>query len=307
MFRRASIIFCIIGALPVFAHEGEDHGEKPAAETARSDNLVFMSKESQFLLKLETRIAKKEKARDPLQVLGKITHRSNGQQDLFASGSGRFVPASKSNLPIVGQLVKKGERLGYLEMIGHVELVAPFSGLITFVGFHPGEWVTAGTKMFTIVDPSVVWVEAQLFEKDLARISRKSDVRISIDNLPTETFSAKILAIGRTLDEQTRAAPVTLEVVNKGGALQIGQWAKVSIETPKEIEVIAIPKSALLKKEGVPLVFSKKSAEWFEGHIVTVVGQNDGTAYISRGLEDKQKIVTQANYQLLPFIKLQGQ
>jgi biotin carboxyl carrier protein len=305
MFKQAITIFCFLWGFQGFTHGGEDHEEEPvpASQPGTKGNLVFMSKESQFLLKLETRVAKKEPVFESVQALGKISHRANGQQDLFATGSGRFVAALGGNTLIVGQAVKKGATLGYLEMIGRITLVAPFDGVVAFVGYHPGEWATAGSKLFTIVDPSTVWVEAQLFEKDLAKISTKSQVRIAVENIPLDTFSGKILAIGKTLDEQTRSTSVTIEVSNKRALLKIGQWAKVFIETPTQVNAVAIPKSALLIKEGVALVFVKKSAERFEGRAVLVDGENGNTVYVTQGLDDAQKVVTQGNYQLLPFLK----
>lgn len=309
MLKRAAFIFGIFYSSLVLSHGDEDHGEKPTPtlQPVGAGNIVYMSKESQFLLKLETRVAKEEKVLETVQVLGKVAHRSSGQQDLFATGSGRFMAASKNVIPIAGQAVKKGETLGYLEMIGRLQLVAPFDGIIAFVGYHPGEWITAGSKLFTVIDPSAVWVEAQLFEKDLAKITPKSGARISVENIPLETFSGRILAIGKTLDEQTRSATVTIEVANKQGSLKIGQWAKVSIETLTEVSAIAIPKAALLIKEGVPLVFVKNSAEQFEGRTVVVGSETNGTVYVTQGLSKNQKVVTQGNYQLLPFLKTLGQ
>lgn len=309
MLKQALQIFCFLWSLQVFGHGDEDHNheEAPASQPAAAGNMVFMSKESQFLLKLETGLTKNESVFEPIQIVGKITHRASGQQDLFATGNGRFTALSRGRVPIVGEAVKKGEKLGYLEMIGRIELVAPFDGIITFVGYHPGEWAMAGSKLFTVVDPSVVWVEAQLFEKDLAKISGKSRARIVVDNIFPESFSGKILTIGKTLDEQTRSSAVTIEVTNERGLLKIGQWAKVFIDTPTQIDAVAVPKSALLIKEGIALVFVKKSAEWFEGRPVVVGGENSDSLYITQGLNEGQKVVTQGNYQLLPFLKSLGQ
>lgn len=309
MVKRAAFILFVFFSSLVMSHGDEDHGEKSthALQPIGSGNIVYMSKESQFLLKLETRIAKEENVLETVQVLGKVSHRASGQQDIFATGSGRFVAASQNIIPIVGKAVNKGETLGYLEMIGRIQLEAPFDGIIAFVGYHPGEWVAAGSKLFTVIDPSVVWVEAQLFEKDLAKITSKSRARIAVENIPSQSFSGKILAIGKILDEQTRSAMVTIEIANQRGLLKIGQWAKVSIETPTQINAVAIPKTALLIKEGVPLVFVKKSAEQFEGRTVVIANENNGTIYVTQGLDKDQKVVTQGNYQLTPFLKTLGQ
>lgn len=293
----------------LLAHGGEDHGDEGKQESsqmASSGNVVSLTKESQFLLKVQTSVAKNETVLDSVQALGKITHRATGQQDIFATGSGRFMISSSGKIPIVGQQVRRGEVLGYLEIIGQITLKAPFDGIVSFIGYHPGEWVSAGSKLFTIDDPKIVWVEAQLFEKDLSHITAGSKASVIVENLPDLTFSGKILAIGKTLDEQTRSALVTIEVPNPEGRLRIGQWAKVYIETATSLQAIVIPKSALLIKEGLPIVFVKEAAERFEARIVTINGEFQDEVYITRGVSESEKVVTQGNYQLLPFLKTLG-
>lgn len=306
------VIFSCFHASSVLAHGGEDHGDENRAETTPSTgSVVTMTKESQFLLGVRTQSAKEKKTVATVTALGKISHRSTGQQDLFATTDGRLVVPTTGRVPLVGQEVKKGEILGSLTSIGVIALQAPFDGIVAFSEFHPGQWVTAGTKLFTILDPSLVWVETHVFQKDLPRISKDSKVTVIADAPPdagSETAAADeshegiVLNVGQTFDEDTRTALVTIEVKNQERKLNIGGWAKVYIETPQALRAVSVPKSAILKKQGLPVVFVKITAERFEGRVVDPVGERLDEVYLKSGVSDGEKVVKQGNYQLLPFL-----
>lgn len=279
----------------------------PLASSANTSNntshQLTLAKESQFLLGIETAVARRETVKNAIRAFGKITHRATGEQDILAPTSGRLKLSSSNLIPIAGQAVKKGDVLGEIETIGALPLRAPFDGVVAFSEFHPGQWVEAGTLLFKVTDPSVVWVESRLFEKDIAPLSPGARATITVESLPNQSFEGTILAIGKAFDETSRSMPVTIEVQNPQGLLKVGQWAKVFLEISTSTEAIAVPKSALLMREGVPVVFVKRSAEVFEGRPVHVMNEYIDTIYLSSGIVDGEKVVIKGNYQLLPFLR----
>lgn len=294
----------LLHSAPATAHGGEDHGDEGtvSSRTSSTGNIVTLSKESQFLLKVTTVPVHREKTRILLKSLGEVTHRAGGSIDVLATTAGRLAPPSSGRIPGVGQKVAKGEILGQLEEIGLIALKSPFAGVVTFAEFHPGQWVEQGTKLFTVVDPRLVWVESHVFEKDLPSVTPESLATVVPENPKEPRLTGNVLNVGAALDENTRSAPVTVEVDNTEGRLKIGQWVNVYLETRQETESIAVPKDALLMRGGIPVVFTKVSAERFEGRVVALGGEYIDKVYVTHGLKNGDKVVTVGGYQLLPFL-----
>jgi biotin carboxyl carrier protein len=163
---------------------GQSHARTGSVSNAGSPNAVRLAKESQFLLSVETAVAKRKTVKNAIQAFGKITHRATGEQDILAPTAGRLRVSASKQIPITGQTVKKGDVLGEIETIGTLTLRSPFDGVVAFAEFHPGQWVEAGTLLFKVTDPSVVWVESRLFEKDIALLAPVARAPDRFESLP---------------------------------------------------------------------------------------------------------------------------
>lgn len=301
-------IFCFISGMVfhpsnILAHGDEDHGDGGSLSNSSQSlgNQILMPKESQFLLGLETAVAAKDNVVSMVETQGRIVPKPSGNQNLLAINSGRL-QAVAGKIPTVGQSVKKGDVLGMLESIGTLSFKAPFDGVIAFADFHPGQWVESGTQIFTIVDPTVLWIEAPLFEKDFSKIKEGSTATLVFDGT-NENKTGDVLSVGQSIDEQSRSSLVTIEIQNSDNTIKVGQWAKVYLETKENTQVIVIPKSSLLMKDGVPMVFIKERAEVFEGRAVTIVGEYKDQVFVSGGVAEGEKVVTNGSYQLFPLLK----
>lgn len=108
---------------------------------------------------------------------------------------------------------------------------APISGVITHIGFRPGELNTTGEfrQLLTIVDPSRVWLEAEAYEHQSAAIlkgfGRASFTSPGIAERPLE----RPLAVSGALSPQTGALRVIFDVPNPSGALKIGAPAQIVV------------------------------------------------------------------------------
>jgi multidrug efflux pump subunit AcrA (membrane-fusion protein) len=113
---------------------------------------------------------------------------------------------------------------------------APISGVITDVGFRPGE--LNGTdefrRLFTIVNTSRVWLEAQMYEHQSAAIL-KGFTRASFASPGSRTTYRldRPVAVSGALNPDTGALSVIFDVANPGGALKIGGSAQVVV-VPRE-------------------------------------------------------------------------
>ena len=113
-------LIAILGAGAAWAGPGHDHGEssaRPAAGDAPQrlpDGAVFLPKPTQRLLQIRTRIMQPETARSSTRLIGRVIADPNRSGLVQSTIGGRIKP-SDTGLPLLGQSVKAGQVLAYVE------------------------------------------------------------------------------------------------------------------------------------------------------------------------------------------------
>ncbi len=112
-------------------------------------------------------------------------------------------------------------------------LQSPISGTLVEVNFTQGQLVYEGEKLFTILDLSAVWIEAQVAEHQAARLSRLPEsIPFAAPAFPGKQFIGSLIKIGQKVDEQTRAVPVFFEVANREKLLRPGMFVTAQVASP---------------------------------------------------------------------------
>jgi cobalt-zinc-cadmium efflux system membrane fusion protein len=177
-------------------------------------------------------------------------------------------------------------------------LKAPFSGVVTKAQASPGDVVDAGRDLFTVADLSRVWVQAEVYEKDLGRIRIGQSAFITVDTYPNQSFEGKVAYISDVLDPQTRTARVRCEVANHDLRLKTDMFANVQLPTKFSKQATAVPASALQEVEGKNVVFIRHSATQFEKREVEKGVTINNQTEIVRGLKPGEPVVTQGAFHL---------
>jgi len=102
-----------------------------------------------------------------------------------------------------------------------ITLFAPISGKIIDNKAILGAMIDQETEILTIMDPTVLCIDAEIYEKDIAKIRIGQEVEISVPAYPGDTFIGKIRYISDVLHEETRTITVRTEVDNKDYKLSI--------------------------------------------------------------------------------------
>lgn len=175
---------------------------------------------------------------------------------------------------------------------------APLAGYVTKVHKSLGEQVNAGEPILEVTSLEEVWIEAPIFEKDLARLAGPARAFFSTPTYPNEEFPGELVDRGAVIDERTRAATVVFRVPNSGRPFRIGMQANVRLDAGESVTAMVIPREAVLDHEGKKIVYVLLSGEEFERREVTVGDEFGDAVAVLSGLEDGERIVTQGAYQL---------
>lgn len=179
---------------------------------------------------------------------------------------------------------------------------APFDGVILKVNSAPGKVVEPSDDLFTIADLSQVWVQADVYEKDLGRIRIGQMATIMVDTYPGERFAGRVTYIGDFLDPQTRTARVRCEVSNPGTRLKLDMFASVQIPTTFSRKAVAVPQAALQQLDGKTVVFVSKGPTTFEVRTVKAGNTVQSQTEIAEGLSAGEPIVVQGAFHLKSIV-----
>ena len=141
---------------------------------------------------------------------------------------------------------------------------APFNGVIDRVEVAPGERVSAGESVATVVDVSDLRVEASVLEHDLPLLRVGGDAAVLSPAAGASVHGA-ISAILPLVDSTTRAGRAVVRVpASAAASLRPGMYADVKLESSRLPNRILVPTRAVIEREGRPLVFVVKNgrAQW---------------------------------------------
>ena len=177
-------------------------------------------------------------------------------------------------------------------------LNAPISGIVVERNGTVGATVSTGANLFKIIDLSSVWIDANVFEKDLERVRQGQAVKVKVPAFPESTFYGRVTLITSMVDPDTRTVKVRTEVPNRDGRLKPDMFANVQIITASRQTAISIPLAAVLDDGGKSVVFVADGKDYKKKE-VTLGLKSDDRVEITDGLKEGDKVVVKGNYLLM--------
>lgn len=142
-------------------------------------------------------------------------------------------------------------------------LYAPYDGVLDAVVVTLGERVMPSQAIATIVDPTHLRVDAQVFEHDLAVLRAGNEAFITSAGAPGRELRGRIETILPMLDSATHAGRAIVRF-DGDGRLRPGMYAEVQLESARLPKRRLVPARAVIERDGRPLVFVVREgrAQW---------------------------------------------
>ena len=148
------------------------------------------------------------------------------------------------------------------------------------------------TPLITINDLSRVWVESEVPESKIRLFRLGGIAQLELIAFPNEIFRAKVTRIADSVDSETRTIKVDAEMENASGKLRPEMFGSLRYSTG-ETSSPWIPEGAVVRLNGVDLVFVEKSAGRFLSVPVELGKPQQGGFPVSKGLKAGDRVVTQ--------------
>jgi len=179
-----------------------------------------------------------------------------------------------------------------------LEIRAPHNGTIIETNDILGHFVEIGATLFHLVDISRVWVLADVYEKDLAKIKPGLIAEIVVPAYPNEKFSGRLTTIFDVLDEASRTVKARIEVENPSGKLKPQMFGQANIRVDGNINGIVVSAESVVHENGKTFVFVALNDTTFERREVTLGAAVDSFFEVRSGLQPGEKVVTRGSFQL---------
>ena len=172
---------------------------------------------------------------------------------------------------------------------------SPVNGYVTEKNALQGQFVTPDTTLFTIADLSNVWVIADIYEYEVARVKTGQNARLQLAAYPGEVFRGKVEFIYPTLDAATRTLKVRIAFKNPDMKLRPGMYGDVFLDLGAS-EGVVVPSDAVVNTGDAQYVFVVLSEGRFAPRPVLTGTRGDGKVAILSGVEPGDEVVTTANF-----------
>tara|TARA_R110002049_G_scaffold288423_1_gene470869 strand:- start:40473 stop:42017 length:1545 start_codon:yes stop_codon:yes gene_type:complete len=219
--------------------------------------------------------------------------------------AGQAVDVAKAKLNILGyddddlENIQPDEKSGHLS---HYEVVAPFAGTIIAKNVVLAERVGTDTEMFRLADLSTVWVQADIYQKDLPAIAGLGDTLTfrapTASDGSLHTHTAKIFYRGDVLDPDTRTLRLQAIAENEDRHLKPGMFVEIEIPSEDSQNILAVPESAIQEVEDKTVVFVQQGETEFRMVPIVTGTKSDGVVEIREGLKVGDKVVTSGGFAL---------
>ncbi|HET9293144.1 MAG TPA: efflux RND transporter periplasmic adaptor subunit [Gemmatimonadales bacterium] len=173
--------------------------------------------------------------------------------------------------------------------------VAPVNGVVVEKAVLPGQRVMPGEPLYKVADLSQVWLEGEVFERDLSAVRLGLSVAAEFPSMPGEVRRGRITYVSPALDPETRTARIRVELPNPGLRLKPGMYATIRFQSAGG-PVVSVPRSAVLATGERNLVFVRDPDGRFTPRDVALGAATDERVEILRGVHAGEVVVASATF-----------
>ena len=168
---------------------------------------------------------------------------------------------------------------------------SPASGFVIEKDVVEGAAVEAGAKLYRIAALDDVWIEAEVYEANLASVRVGQRASVTLDYLPGRIYDAKVSYVYPYLDPKSRTGRVRITLANKGLDLRPGMFANLELSADLGRRV-QVPVGAIVYTGPRRLAFVDLGEGRFKPQEVQVGATSDGMYEVLAGLNPGDVVAT---------------
>jgi cobalt-zinc-cadmium efflux system membrane fusion protein len=230
-------------------------------------------------------------------------------KSLFESGisSQREFEEAKQNYEKAGAAVNKINAViringgGHTNAGGVYRIVAPADGYIVEKKIMAGAFIRSdmNDNLFTISDLRNVWVWANVYETDIAKLKPGYHAQVSTLAYPGKIFNGEVDKVNDLIDPASKSLRVRITLRNDSLLLKPQMFASIIISNREDRKALSVPSSAIVTDNGKDFVVVYHNNNDVQVRPVSLMMTEGGMAYLQDGLQEGERVIS--NNQLLLY------
>lgn len=197
-------------------------------------------------------------------------------------------------LNVPESIIKKIANSG--QITPNVPVISPQSGYIAAINLREGMYITPALDMYTIADPTKVWVQAEILERDMQQVAVGQPAEMTVDGIPGRIWRGKVDFVYPELDAKSRTLKARLVFDNPDGELKPNQFAEIGISGVSQGDVLTVPSTAVIPTAQGARVVRKNADGTFQPVLVQLGASGGGYTQITHGLSPNDEVVASGQF-----------
>lgn len=172
---------------------------------------------------------------------------------------------------------------------------SPVSGVVVEKQAVRGMHIVPGQTLYKVADLSVVWVEADVYEQEMALANVGQRASVTLDAYPRESFDGRAIYVYPFVEENTRTTKVRFQFSNASGRLKPGMYANVELQGSGGMS-LTVPANAVLDSGTEQVVFVARGEGRFTPRTVKAGRSFGDRIEIVDGLEEGEQVAIGATF-----------
>ena len=181
------------------------------------------------------------------------------------------------------------------EVSTYIPLFAQKSGTVLEKNIIEGEKVMAGSPLLKVANLSKLWLMADIYEYELAKVKAGSKASVTFNFFPGKKYDGRVSFIYPTLDSKTRTVKIRIEI-NNNGELKPSMFANITIDGENLGKKPVVPENAVIHSGMKDIVIIALSDGKFKPQEVMLGAYANGYYQVIKGLSEGNIIVTSAQF-----------
>lgn len=174
---------------------------------------------------------------------------------------------------------------------------SPFYGIVYDIKVSPGEHVSNGSELFTLINIERIKVHATVLESEIRKMKVGREVELTFSSYPEKSFKGTVKAISPIVNPEDKTCKVIIDVANPGEEIKPGMHVDVEIASNIYENRLLIPQEAVLVRGGRRMAFVVENglAKW---RYIQVGFENEDFVEVLEGIEEGEQVITEGHLTL---------
>jgi membrane fusion protein (multidrug efflux system) len=183
--------------------------------------------------------------------------------------------------------------------LDYTQIRAPIEGVISERYIKRGNTIRVNEPLYRVTsfDPLVAYLHIP--EREYRQIQADQPVVIDIDALADQRIFASVTRVSPIVDPDTGTFKITIELRDEERRIKPGMFGRMSIVYDQHVNVLQVPRSAIIEELGAQSVFVVEDGKAVERTVTTGYGES-GMIEVTEGLSDSDNVITVGQIGLKP-------